>query len=139
VSQYATYAEFLVFGSLPETELAGMSLGEAGVVLRLQAASGTANTLLKGEHYTPPFSVWGPELTEAVCTIASYAIRADRIGFNPDGVDANYRLRYNDTIAWLKYVGANGGLFGIVDSTPTVDEKTAGNTAEAFSEPMRNW
>lgn len=138
MSQYATYADFLVFG-MPETELTGTGLTESGVVRHLEAASGLADSLLKGPNYSPPFTAWGTELTDAVCTIAAYKIRAGRIGFNPDGDDANYRLMYNDAIAWLKRVGEQGGLLGTVDATESTDEESLRYSADAYSEPVRGW
>jgi phage gp36-like protein len=138
MSRYATYEDFTVFG-MPETELAGTGLNEGGVSQFLEAAAGLIDSMIDGPNYTAPLLGWGTEITQVNCTLAAYMIRAGRVGFNPDGDDANYRLMYNDAIAWLKFVRENGGLVGVVDSTENVDEQQADRTPEVFSLPARGW
>lgn len=83
-----------------------------------------------------PLVAWGLDLTQKVCHIAAYDMLS-RIGFNPsDGADQNYKLRYDDALAWLLRI-SRGEVTPptIIFSTPA----SVGSFPKVKSKPLRGW
>ena len=81
----------------------------------LEAASGVVDSYLRA-RYTLPIQRWGLELTRCVAAIAAYDLMTSR-GYDPNlAADEQLRLRYEDSLAWLRMVRKNEVDPGIVDS-----------------------
>lgn len=81
----------------------------------LEAASGVVDSYLRA-RYTLPIQRWGLELTRCVAAIAAYDLMTSR-GYDPNlAADEQLRLRYEDSLMWLKMVRKNEVDPGIVDS-----------------------
>lgn len=69
----------------------------------LEAASAVVDGYLRA-RYTLPIAYWGLDLTRCVATIAAYDLMMSK-GFDPNlAADEQLRLRYEDSLAWLKMV-----------------------------------
>lgn len=68
----------------------------------LCAASDMADSYLR-DQYETPLSSWAYDLRRAVCFIAAYDIISRR-GYNPEGDNGTFRVKYEDAISWLKDV-----------------------------------
>lgn len=106
-----------------------------GVRVRaLVTASAKANSAL-ALRYDLPIVAWPDDLSEAVAKIAAYDLLSHQ-GFNPEGGDANIRVRHDDGMGWLIDV-ANGKLnpVGLIDSTPEIED----DGVVVASSPRRGW
>lgn len=69
----------------------------------LMAKSAQVINVLKSQ-VTAPFVSWSEDVTECVCKLAMYELYSVH-GYNPgNGADVNIRMRYDDSLAWLKSV-----------------------------------
>lgn len=80
MSQYATVAEFAVYG-LPVA--ATSDLADEDIESLIEAASATVDGVLKGRGYTQVLASWDKDLTSAVCKIAAYDLIFHTRGANP--------------------------------------------------------
>ena len=66
---------------------------------------------------------WGPDLKDMCVNLSAYRLLAGR-GFNPEGIDQNVRLMYEDALLLLKEWSKNDGAFpDIVDSSSAPQEQ----------------
>lgn len=119
MSQYATSAEFALIG-LPPIALSGFT---GDVDAHLTAASGVVDSYLRGRYRLPLSSPYPQEIIHVVCNLAAYSVLSIR-GFDPtNGQDANYRMKYDDAMAWLERVaGGRVSLALEADATPTAHD-----------------
>lgn len=131
MAAYATITHLDEFG-IPSSALEGFDSTKKQAAL--DAASSVANGYL-GAAFVLPLTSWGDDLRQHVVAIAIWNL-VNRKGFNPDGVDALFRMRYEDAIDWLRRV-ADGRLTpdGLVDSTPETFE----GASFSMSAPKRGW
>lgn len=133
VQIYATLADFGSQG-LQTGSLEGVSTET--LMAALQGASRLVDDYI-GARATLPLVVFASaSLARATAIIATYDLLSV-IGYNPDGPDENFRLRYLDIIRWLEAIRDGKGPLpaGVVDSTPDAIE----GAAEVYSEPSRCW
>lgn len=96
----------------------------------LEAASGVVDSYLRA-RYTLPIQRWGLELTRCVASIAAYDLMTSK-GYDPNlAADEQLRLRYEDSLNWLKMVRKNEVDPGITDSK---DPATPGRPANMLLE-----
>lgn len=134
MSQYATIAELYLYGA-PSTVFGGL----ASTVLddALQAASGRVDSALRTHRANSqlPMTVWGADVRQAVCKLATYEVLSVR-GLNPAaGSDANIRMRYDDAERWIRGV-ARGEIH--LDVTPALTSPSQGS-AQVLSNTRRGW
>lgn len=116
---YATLRDFERLG-LPSRAVSSVPLDQR--LAALEAASRLIDDYLCAQVTLPLVAFATASLTRATCVVAAYDLMCVR-GFNPEGADGNFRLRYKDVIAWLEKVAA-GTLpvpGGVVDSGSSGD------------------
>ena len=123
---YATYADFLTHG-LPAPMLSSLGVTQAQVEARLEAASRLLDRDLAKRERVPLVS-WDASITRDVCVLATYDTLSV-VGYNPDGVDANVRSRYEDVVR--RYPAIAEGAAAIQDAVS--------GKLEVFSDPPRGW
>lgn len=130
MTAYADRDHLAKFG-LPAAALEDVPVEDQDAAL--EAASRLADSHLRS-RYTLPLISHGDDLRRVVCHIAAYDIMVTQ-GFNPEGPDANLRLRYEDAEKWLRAVATGAVTPEIVDSRPT------GTAPRVFvkSRPLRGW
>jgi len=113
MSQYATLTDLA--NAVSANAISGIATPTQTAAL--QNASDLADGFLASQ-YKLPITLWGTDLTRAVCHIAAWDLLNQR-GFNPEGTDSTFRTRYDDAMDWLTKI-ARGLLNppGIKDSTP---------------------
>ncbi len=135
MSAYATVADLLVYG-IGTSAIPG-TVTDANKLAAITAASAKADSYL-GSRFTLPITVWGADLTAAVCQIAAYEIIAALVGFNPeDGKNVVLVDRKNDAVRWLEQVAR-----GMATPTGVTDSSSGGvgtPSARAYSRPSRGW
>jgi len=132
VQVYATPSDFATMGlntgafeDVPQSQIWGV----------LEGASRFVDDYLSARATLPLVVFANASLRRAVVVIATYDLLSS-IGYNPEGADENFRLRYLDIIKWLEAIAA-GDLplpGGIQDSTPTAE-----GAPEVYSDPPRCW
>jgi hypothetical protein len=80
MSQYATVAEFRVFG-LPAAATAGLS--DDDIDSLLQAASAIVDGMIEARGYPASLTTWDKDLSSAVCKLAAYDVIFHLRGANP--------------------------------------------------------
>ena len=117
--QYATAAELAVLG-LPAAALVNIPIGTQDE--HLEKASGLLDSYLRAQHTLPLALPYPDEIVRACVVITAYDLIQFR-GYNPDEYDANFRLRYEDTIRWCEQLAAGTvSLDQTADATGTVNE-----------------
>lgn len=119
MAQYATTAQ-LAQHAMGSVALQGVS--EADQNAALEAASRIADGELSREgRYVVPLTVYGSDLSIAVCDIAAYRLLSKK-PFAPDGADTVPRKLYNDALARLARWGKGDGNVtgGVTTAAPTV-------------------
>jgi len=130
MAAYATSAELGRFSAIPATVLAGADV--TTVSETLEAASRTADSYLAA-RYALPLVTWDDDLRQVVCDVAAYRLMG-RLGYAPEGSDNDFRLRYEDALAWLQRV-ADGRIHPTVD----VMSPAADLPATVTSNTARGW
>lgn len=131
---YATTADLTKL-AIPAEALVGIVAADQDAALA--AASSLADSYL-ASRFSLPLTKWGDDLRRAVCLIAAYDLMTRR-GYNPEGGDANLRLRYDDAIRWLERV-ADGRIAPAVTDSATSTQTTAGTWgASVKTNPRRGW
>lgn len=103
------YAELADLHSLdlPEAALEGMTADGIDPEDHLDKAAGKINSYLRGRTRLPLVEPYPDEIVSANSALAAYSILSAR-GFDANsGSDHNVRMRYDDTMRWLKSF-ANG-------------------------------
>jgi phage gp36-like protein len=137
-AEYCTAADLGIFGINAEA-LADLPIAE-NEVPPIAAASAKVDSYLR-QQYVLPLTRVGQDIREATAVIAAYrilSVRGLKPGENPE--DANIRLQYEDTLAWLKLVAAGSVAPDVDDSD--VESPTAGAQAGAVrvsSNEQRGW
>lgn len=112
---YATTTQLAQYGAA-STALSSVPSGTQTAAIA--AASELADSYLR-TRYSLPLLSWGSDLTRAVCQIAAYDVFVSR-GYNPAAAaDVNYRMRYEDAVAWLKSVARQEAQ---ADVTPSANQ-----------------
>ncbi len=138
--EYCTAADLGVFGVNAEAlEALPLQTNELPPII---AASAKIDSYLRN-RYVLPLTRVGEDIKEACAIIAAYrvlSVRGLKPGENPE--DANIRLQYEDTIAWLKMV-ADGKVSPDIDDsdpgTPGAGEDTAIGAPRVSSNAQRGW
>ena len=128
---YAVRADLPLYGANAN---ALASVPTATQEAALAAASELADSYLR-TRYVLPLLAWGNDLRRAVCQIATYDLFVTR-GYNPAAAaDVNYRMRYEDAIAWLKSVARQEAQADVVtsDTQAQYDEPTI------ITSPRQGW
>ena len=82
---------------------------------------------------------WGPDLIDMCVNLSTYRLLANR-GFNPDGVDANIRLMYEDALKLLiQWSRADGAFPDILDSSANALEQVPSSRPSMTSSSSRGW
>ena len=138
MSQYATAAEFDVYGILPLARPA--SIDSTKINAALIAASGRADSYLKSRFQTPITS-WGVDLTQVVCAIAAFELISTTLLFNPESNEnKTMTARFDSAIRWLEQVSAGRATpTNIVDSDPSAAPGGPASAARAFGNTRRGW
>lgn len=132
VQLYASLSDFYAMG-LRKGALDEVS--ETEIVAALERASRTIDSYIRARVALPLVLFVSSSLKGAAVTIAVYDLLS-LVGYNPEGGNENYRLRYLDILKWLVSVRDGGPLpDGIEDSTPAVSE----GAPDVFSDPPRGW
>jgi phage gp36-like protein len=134
-TRYASIDDLTAVGVNPDA-LKGISPTRVGAAL--DDASAEADGYLAAQ-YTLPLLVWGGDLKKKVAQLAAYDLIAAR-GRNPQGLDEDLRLRYQDAIKWLE--GVRSGVItptGISDSTPSQTAGTPGYEPVVVSSSQRGY
>jgi phage gp36-like protein len=119
MAQYATAADLAVLG-LPAAAL--VNIPAATQDDHLEKASGLIDSYLRAQHTLPLAVPYPDEVVRACVVITAYDLIQFR-GYNPDEYDANFRLRYEDTIRWCEQLAAGTvSLSQTADATGTVNE-----------------
>lgn len=118
MSSYATIAQLASVG------INAVALGSVSTTDQ-QAALDDASTEIDGylaSQYALPLTAWGNDLIGHVCSIAVYRLMSRR-GYRAGGVDAGFKTRYDDAIAWATKI-SEGTVSppGIIDSSPGVKD-----------------
>lgn len=108
---------------------------DAAVTECLTSASGVIDGYLAARFVLPLVS-WSDDLRRHCSIIAAYDLMSVR-GHNPHGPDENLRLRYQDTLRWLRDV-ADGKIHPIVEDSSEIDPAVGGGPLVA-SKPPRGW
>lgn len=112
MSSYATPGDLTKFCRAQ----AFASFDDAQQQAALDAASALADGYLRS-RFTLPVVTQSQDLVRAVCNIAAYDLITQR-GYNPDaGADDNWRLRYEDALAWLDKVAKGTVSPALADSS----------------------
>lgn len=80
MSQYATLAQFRVFG-LPSRATTG--LADDDIVEQLEAASAVVDGTIASRGYSVPLTTWSDDLSMAVCKLAAFEVLFHLRGANP--------------------------------------------------------
>lgn len=120
MTQYGTTTDLSQVG-LPAAALTNVTTTVQ--TAHLVKTGGRMDTYLRSQH-TFPFTVPYPdELIECNCVMAGYTILTSHRGYNPADVDDQFRLRYEDCLAWLRDLGAGrAALADDADATPNTNE-----------------
>jgi len=119
MAQYATAADLAVLG-LPAAALVNIPVATQDD--HLEKASGLIDSYLRAQHTLPLAQPYPDEVVRACIVITAYDLIQFR-GYNPDEYDANFRLRYEDTIRWCEQLAAGTvSLSQTADATGTVNE-----------------
>jgi phage gp36-like protein len=82
---------------------------------------------------------WGQDLIDMCVNLSAYRLLASR-GFNPEGIDQNIRLMYEDAQELLKRWARNDGEFpDVVDSSSAPREQVPTAGPSISSAPSRGW
>lgn len=128
MSQYATLEEFGKFG-LPGVATSG--LADADLNDAIAGASATADSYIANRGYSLPLTVWGQDLTRAVCQIAAWDVLVHLRGVNPeDAGHAAIAKGRDDATAWLRDVAKGVANLSVVD---TVTARSKTGTARVFT------
>lgn len=147
MSQYATVAEFFVYG-LPAS--ARGNLADADVSAALVAASGAADSYFRGRYGVDsvPLLAWDTDVTKWVCWIAAYDLLSGPRGYNAAaGADSNIRQRYDDAHVFLAMVQRQAlhpsvtpqPAAGTTDIQPLVSSYSVVNLATGGTAARRGW
>ena len=118
---YATTAQL---DSLSSASQIVSTLDPTAKTEALDVASSLADGYLR-QRYTLPLVAFCPDLTRAVCAIATYDLLSAR-GYDPVAQDnGNVRVRYEDAIKWLERLAAGEISPDIDDSAPTGEDSDA--------------
>ena len=119
MAQYATAADLAVLG-LPAAALVNIPVATQDD--HLEKASGLIDSYLRAQHTLPLAQPYPDEVVRACIVITAYDLIQFR-GYNPDEYDANFRLRYEDTIRWCEQLASGTvALSQTADATGTVNE-----------------
>lgn len=130
---YATLADFASQG-LQTGSLEGVTTET--IMAALQGASRLIDDYL-GARTTLPLVVFASaSIARATAVIATYDLLSV-IGYNPDGPDENFRLRYLDILRWLEAIRDGRGPLpgGVIGTMPDL---FAGQ-ADVYSDCPRGW
>lgn len=120
MTQYATTSDLGNLG-LPSAALVNVSSTVQDAHLRAQGDR--IDTYLRAHHTLPLTAPYPREVVEANSVMAGYSILSSYRGFDPAGADENFRLRYEDAIAWLRDLAAGRAhLDEAADTTPATSE-----------------
>ena len=136
MSCYATVAEFYRFG-IAKIRL-GDSVTDDDILAVITAWSARADSHF-GARFTPPLTVWGDDVRQAVCACSAYDVVAAQVGFNPeDGRNMVLVDRKTDATRWFEQVSRGQVTpVGITDSSS--NSPSGVPSARAFSNPPRGW
>jgi phage gp36-like protein len=82
---------------------------------------------------------WGPDLKMMCVQLSAYPLLASR-GFNPEGIDQNIRLIYEDAQALLKQWSRDDGAWpDVLDSSSAAQAQTPTSGPSITSQPSRGW
>ncbi|SRR6266568_5443920 len=102
----------------------------------LDAASGLADSYMRGRYRLPLLTWNDPALKKAVVSIAYYDMLTTR-GYNPQsGSDANVVNRNIEAIAWLVKVQKQEAHPNV---TPSADQSPGYDAPRVLSTPKRGW
>lgn len=102
----------------------------------LDAASGVADSYMRGRYRLPLLTWDDPALKKAIVAIAFYDMLSTR-GFNPQsGSDRNVADRNVDAIAWLVRVQKQEAHPNV---TPAADQSPGYDAPRVLSTPKRGW
>lgn len=133
VQVYATPSDFAAMGL---SNGAFEDVPQSQIWSVLEGASRLIDDYLAARATMPLVVFANASLRRAAVVIATYDLLSS-IGFNPEGADENFRLRYLDIIKWLEAIAA-GDLplpGGIQDSTPSTPE----GLPDVSSDEARGW
>lgn len=130
-SVYASYADFLVHG-LPAAMLASLGVTQLETEARLEAASRLLDRDIIKRNALPLTS-WDASITRDTCVLAAYDTLSV-VGYNPDGIDANLRARYEDVVKRYPAIAE-----GSTPMAPTDGTSAREGALEAASSPPRGW
>lgn len=131
-----------VYASVADFAASGLQTGafedvpQSQVLAALEGASRLVDDYISARATLPLVVFANASLRRAVVVIATYDLLSS-IGFNPEGADENFRLRYLDIIRWLTDIRDGGAPLpgGIQDSTPDAPE----GIPDVFSDEARGW
>lgn len=113
-------------------------LDDATINSILDMRSKTIDGFLSGSgRYTMPIVSGGADLKLCCAVISAYDVMT-LLGYNPSAneASANWRLRYEDQMSWLRDVAAGRVVpQDVVDSSVSTIE----NGIEVYTEPLRGW
>ncbi len=132
VQVYATVADFGASG-LQTGAFEGIP--QSQILAALEGASRLIDDYLAARVTLPLVVFANASLRRATVIVAVYDLLST-IGFNPEGGDENFRLRYLDIIRWLTDIRDGDAPLpgGITDSTATVE-----GAPEVLSDEARGW
>lgn len=117
---YATRAQLAQFG-LPSDVLATISTSDQDA--SLEAISAEVDQALRVAGFGVPLTTWDTGVSLRVSEAAAYHLLCVK-GFQPDELDANIRMRYEDFLVWKGLVATRKVLIceQADDATPSEDE-----------------
>lgn len=120
MSQYGTTTNMASLG-LPSKATANVSPTVQNAHLTAQASR--IDTYLRGRHTLPLSEPYPDCIVEANCVMAAYSILTNYRGYGPADLDTNFRLRYEDQLAFLQDLAAGrASLADDADATPDTNE-----------------
>ena len=132
VQVYASVADFGASG-LQTGAFEGIPASQ--ILAALEGASRLIDDYLAAWVTLPLVVFANASMRRATVIIAVYDLLST-IGFNPEGGDENFRLRYLDIIKWLEAIRDGKAPLpgGIVDTTPAIE-----GSPEVLSDEARGW
>jgi phage gp36-like protein len=83
-------------------------------------------------------TTWGPDLSDMCVSLSAYRLLASR-GFNPEGIDQNIRLMYEDAQKLLKQWSDDDGAWPDVLDSSGGEAQTPSSGPSVSSSPSRGW